>query len=186
MVERIDTPDHALTEHLVLVKREQHAEVPAIEAIEQDGCRRMVSGDRPMWRVGGNVFRRCACQHGFTLAEAIGDQPAVLVGEVMAGVDHGNEVRAEGARSLVQQLMECMLAVGFLAAPDHGCRRHARLPTVVADRLAVALHLQLLQELRQDRQAVVVYQHRVSRSVQEVAVPDAEQRQHRREALGWR
>ena len=45
----------------------------------------------------------------------------MLIGEIVARVGDRDEVRAERARSLVQQLMEGVLAVGLFAAPDYGC-----------------------------------------------------------------
>ena len=95
--------------------------------------------------------------------------------------DAGDEIGAERPRALVEKLVEGVLAVGFLAAPDHRRGVRAGGLSVSPHRLAVALHLQLLEVARQRAQAVVVGEHGMSRRAAEVGVPHLQQGEQQRE-----
>ena len=75
------------------------------------------------------------------------------------GFGGGNEVCRHQPASLVQQLIEGMLAVDACCTPENrGSGRQHRL-AVTVDRLAVRLHVELLQIGRQGAQIVVIGQH---------------------------
>ena len=135
----------------MFVQRKQGAEGVRAELVEQDGGGGMAAGDAAM-RVGGDL----PLLHGLPLREAVGEQALVVVGEAVARANAGHQIGAEGARALVQQLMESVLAVGLFAAPNHWRGVRARRFAIAPHGFAVALHLQLLQKVRQRAQAVVV------------------------------
>jgi hypothetical protein len=54
---------------------------------------------------------------------------------------------------------------------------------VSVHRLPVTLHPELLQIGRKTRRMIVVRQYRVRRNAEEIAVPDADQRQQHRQVL---
>ena len=90
------------------------------------------------------------------------------------------------AGSLVDQLVERVLAIGAGLAPDHGARLHRQVGAIDRHALAVALHFQLLQIGRQPRQALVIGQHRAAGMARNLRVPDADQGQHDRHIRQWR
>src|SRR4030081_183050 len=49
LVERIDPPDRALGEHLVLIEGNERAEGPRIEALREDRVRRVIASERAVW-----------------------------------------------------------------------------------------------------------------------------------------
>ena len=131
------------------------------------------------------VFVRPAKGHGLALAEAVGQQPAVVVGQFrpwrLVAVRSGqDEVGAEGAGALVQHLMEGVLPRGAFAAPNHGYGMDAGVGAVMAGAFAVALGLQLLQIGREAPKAMVVGQHGVIGDAKKVGVPDVDQRRQQR------
>jgi hypothetical protein len=80
----------------------------------------------------------------------------------------------------VQHLEEGMLGVVARFAPDHGRGRVRHGLARHGHRLAVALHVELLQVCGEASQATVVRQHGERRQVEAVDVPDAQQpHQHR-------
>ncbi len=81
---------------------------------------------------------------GCALGEAAGHQQVVLVADLMGRRAEGDEVGGDQLGSLVDQLVEGVLAVGAGLAPEDlaGLELHAA--TVEADRLPVGFHRQLL------------------------------------------
>ena len=93
----------------------------------------------------------------------------------------GDEVGRDQLGALVDQLVEGVLAVGAGLAPDHRPGLVVDPLPVAADALAVALHVALLEVGGKAVQVLIVGQDRLRRGIQEVAVPDAEQRQQHRQ-----
>src|SRR5262249_35000645 len=86
-------------------------------------------------------------------------------------------------RSLMNELVERMLSIGPRLAPENW-------PGLIVDSgstqrhvLAVALHRQLLQVRRESLQILLVRKHRDSLRSEEIAVPDCEQTQDRRQIV---
>jgi hypothetical protein len=82
-------------------------------------------------------------------------------------------------RALVEQLVEGVLAVRAGLAPEHLAGLVVHRGAVQPDRLAVALHGQLLQIGREPVQVLRVRQHRVRLRAEERVVPDVEQPEQR-------
>ena len=172
LVERIDAPDDALDENLVLVERDQtRRDRAGSRASMQDDGARMIArmnlvrreahglgvrhaGGRSSARTSSS---RAASRKGFRLGQHVGEAGQVLF--LRAGLDASHrrdEVRAERRGALVQQLEKRMLGIGARLAPDHGARLPRHRPAVARHALAVAFHLELLQEGRQSVQPLRV------------------------------
>ena len=171
----------------MLVEGEQGAEARGVEVVEHKGVGAVVARCGAM-----RVLVRPAKGHGLALAEAVGQQPAVVVGQFrprrLVAVQTGkNQVGAEGTGALVQHLMEGVLPRGAFPAPNHGYGMDASVGAVMAGAFAVALGLQLLQIGREAPKAMVVGQHGVIGDAEKVDVPDVDQRrQQRRVGFGRR
>ena len=102
-----------------------------------------------------------------------------LVSEIVAergqAFGGGQEVRRDQRRALVDQLVERVLAVGAGLAPDDRPGGVVDRGPVAPHRLAVALHVGLLEIGRQAMEMLVVRQDGMALGAEEVAVPDAEQ-----------
>ena len=102
----------------------------------------------------------------------------------MARLDEPDEVGRDQPGALVDQLVVRVLAVGARRAPDDRPGVVGDPLAVEADRLAVALHVQLLQVVGQRAEIGAVGQHGRRLRAEEVDVPDAEQtHDHRQVAL---
>ena len=103
-----------------------------------------------------------------------------MVADDLVRLREPDEVARDQLRALVDQLVERVLAVGARLAP-HDRAGLPRDPVAVAvDRLAVALHVELLEVRREVREVLAVRQDRVGLGAEEVVVPDADQpEQHR-------
>ncbi len=92
------------------------------------------------------------------------------------GVDRlrrDDEINRHDARALMQHLEERVLPVRARLAPDDGGRRHLHRLAVARHRLAVRLHVELLQIGGEAREALVVRDHRMGGIVPRVAIPDS-------------
>ncbi len=136
LIERIDTPDHALREHLVLVKRHQPPERSRVELRERhDGAGTVPSVDF----VRNEVVHPLRCQflllqfqpHGRRRVprhERFGLRKAVRDGEVLLLLIAGgrlcrqHEIQRRPRCSLMQKLEEGMLRIITRLAPDHSGR----------------------------------------------------------------
>src|SRR5437879_6831998 len=87
----------------------------------------------------------------------------------------GDEVAGDQQRSLVDELVEGVLAVSAWLAKVDRAGLVVDLATVERDVLAVALHRQLLQVGREALQVLFVRQHGLRLNVKEVGVPDGQQ-----------
>src|SRR6266567_6483596 len=94
----------------------------------------------------------------------------------------------EGARdqlgTLVDELIEGMLAIGSRLSPDNGPGLIVHLPALQVDVFSVALHVELLEVGWQAAKVIIIRQNRHGLSAEEVVVPDAyESQEHRQVAL---
>ena len=113
------------------------------------------------------------------LGEQVRHQQVVVVAVRVVRVGEADEVDRDDPGALVQQLVERVLAVRARLAPHDrtGRRRHRR--AVEPHRLAVRLHVELLQVGGEAAELLGVRQHRLRRVAEHVRVPDAD---HRRAA----
>ncbi len=98
-----------------------------------------------------------------------------------------DEVARDEFRSLVNQLVERMLAIGSRLAPINCAGLVVHVSAVERDVLAVALHRQLLQIRRETLQVLLVGKDAGSLRAEKVAVPDGKQaHQHGQILFEWR
>src|SRR4249920_3869457 len=98
-----------------------------------------------------------------------------------------NEIAGYESRSLMDQLIERMLAIGPRLTPINRPCVVIHRKTVDCYVLAVALHGELLEIGRKALEVLLIRQHSNGLSAEEVIVPDAEQaHQNRQVALEWR
>ena len=83
-----------------------------------------------------------------------------------------DEVDRHEPRSLMQQLVERVLAVGAWLAPHDWSRGRRDVATVEAHALTVALHIELLQVSGEAAQLVRVRQHCLRLGAEHVVIPD--------------
>src|SRR5215468_11923001 len=98
--------------------------------------------------------------------------------DVLDRVGKADEVRRYEMRSLMQQLVESVLPVRARLAPVDlsGLRAHRR--AVGPNRLAVALHCELLEVCREPAEILAVREHRLGLGSEEIGVPHTEQAEH--------
>ena len=96
-------------------------------------------------------------------------------GVPLHGLAHSEDVERDDIRPLVQGLEEGVLAVGARIAEDDAGRGLRNGPAVAPHTLAVGLHLQLLEEGRQEPQPAGVRNHRARGPAEEVTVQDVGQ-----------
>ena len=129
----------------------------------------------------------CAAEgERFRLREAVGEQLIVVTGEREVAFDEGDEVARNQHTPLVQHLEVGMLRVAAGAAPQHGGRVRADRLAVMTQRLAVRLHVELLQVVGKGTQRLAVGRDRKIPGAEEVDVPDAEQGHQQRNVLAGR
>ena len=124
---------------------------------------------------GSNLDPRPAEREGLSLREQIAHQEVMVVLWPCAGTGEPDEVARDEPRALVEQLVERVLAIRAGLAPHHGARGGCHRPAVEPDRLAVALHVKLLEVRGKAAQVVRVRQHRLGLRAMDVRVPHAEQ-----------
>ena len=109
-----------------------------------------------------------------------------MVAERVQRPAEADEVARDQFGSLVDELVERVLAVGAWLAPVDGSRLVVDDRAVQRDVLAVALHGQLLEIGREAFEVLVVRQDRNRLGAEEVVVPDGEQpHEHRQVLVEW-
>ncbi|CAE6865246.1 hypothetical protein R70006_08302 [Paraburkholderia domus] len=182
LIERIDVPHRRLHQHLVLIQRDQCAERTRGERIDQQCARRTVARKHQMRRQFRLVrtgdllrfFERAAQHQRFALRETVRQQLRMMADKRMLRRQHGDEVDRHDGRTLVQHLEERMLSVRARFAPGHSRSRIVDHHAIQARRLAVALHLELLQVRRQEMQRFRIRRDQIALRAEEVAIPDAD------------
>ena len=134
-----------------------------------------------------DLFRGLAERQRLGLREDVGDQHVVMGAQRIERPGEGDEIARYEARTLMDQLVERMLAVGSRFAPKDR-------PGVVIDPraferdvLAVTLHGELLEIGGKPLQILFVGQYSDRLGAEEIIVPDADEtHQHRQIAREWR
>ena len=110
-----------------------------------------------------------------------------MITELVVAVREPDEVGGDELRSLVDQLIERVLAVRSRLTPHDRAGLHAYGVALEVDGLPVALHVELLQVRREPLQVLVVRQDRLRLRAEEVVVPHADQAEdHRKVSLEGR
>src|SRR3954447_4441453 len=189
LIEGIYVPDNPLGENLVLVERYQKAQRPGIELAKENRVGRTValehlvrhqgfqSGarDADALQFGAHLFRILAAHQRFRLGEEVGEQDRMVLANRVLRLDRGEEIGRNDARPLVDKLIEGVLSVGPRLAEKDRTGPIIDPVAVAIDRLAVALHIELLKISREAMQVLVVGQYRIAVGTEEIGVPDADQ-----------
>ena len=154
----------------MLVHRDQPPERKRRELVEEDRRRGPVPLEPPvrLGRVGQAVHQ------GLGLREEVRQQHVVMLVHRVVAANGGDEVAGDQPRSLVDQLIERVLAVGSRLAPDDGAGAVVDALAGAVHALAVRLHVALLEVRREAVEVLVVGQDGVRLRAEEVAVPDAQ------------
>ena len=201
LIKRIHIPDHALHEGPVFVERDECADGFRRCLLHRQGVARLVArnhfvGSKPLNLSVGAPFRRQFCpgffqgfagHHGSGLAQAIGKQVRMMGGNRIVSGQGDDEVCRNQAGALVNQLVVGVLPVGTNPTPDDRPGLPGQGLAALGHALAVALHVQLLEMVRQAAQVVIVGQDGVGLGAPEIVVPDPEHRHDDRQVLmQWR
>jgi len=196
LVERVDVPDDALRENLVLVEGDERAERFRRERFVEERVRRFIAGEgfgrnqqiRRIAITGGDEFRagfvsRFALHERLGLGEEVGDEDFVVAAERVVGLSRGKEVARDELRTLMDKLVEGVLAVRPRFPPDNGAGAVVNFLAALGNALAVAFHVALLEVSREAREILVIGQDGLRLCAEEVVVPDAEQPHDNRNVL---
>jgi AsmA protein len=189
LIERIDLPDRPLGEHVVLVERDQFAQHLRRQVLRQDHVGGVVAFEsfmrnKPVRRTLRLHFRRRLAEgQRFRLREQVRRQNIVVIAFRIQRLGEANEVARNHFGSLVNQLIEGVLAVGARLAPVDGARLIIDMRAVDGNGFSVALHRQLLQISGKPLEVLVVGQHGNRLRVEEIVVPDDHQAHQHRQVL---
>ncbi len=141
------------------------------------GCERLDGFGRhaALLELGFDFGDVAALHQRLALGEAVGEQDLVVVRVGPGRLGRDQEVHRHDLRALVQQLEEGVLAVGAGFAPHDRAGGEADGAAIDVHRLAVALHVELLEVGREAAEALVVGNYGLGREAQGVAVPHADQ-----------
>src|SRR5215469_11797698 len=124
---------------------------------------------------GFDLFHRLTERERLALRKNIGEQHVVMPAERVQRLCKGNEVAGNQARTLVNELIERVLAVGAGLAPIDGPGWAVDMLTFKRDMFPVAFHGQLLKVSGETLQILFVRQHCNGFRSKEIGVPDSEQ-----------
>ena len=187
LIERVDVPDDALGEDGVLVEGDEHAEDVRSELLGHDRRRRPVAGEDAMGNepVGrslrGHLLGGLPERERLRLREQIGGEDVVMLAQRVERAMEADEVAWDQRRSLMDQLVEAVLAVRPRLAPVHRARVVVDLEAIERHALAVRLHRQLLEVRREAFQVLVVGQHGDGLGAEELPIPHRKEPHQRRQ-----
>src|SRR5262249_16389683 len=177
LVEGVDVPDHALGEDAMLVKSDELAECFRREPFGDERIRRAVAREdamrhKPIRRaVSLDLLGRLPEGQGFGLSEHVCQEHVVVPTKRVERPGERYEVAGNESRSLMNQLVERMLAICAWFAPIDRAGIVRDFVTVERDVFAVAFHRQLLQIGWKSFQVLLVRQHRDGLGTEEIVVP---------------
>lgn len=189
LIKRVDVPDDALGENLVLVEGDQSAERLGRELGEHDRVGGTIAGedfvrDEFFERVAGEAvlgqfladfFGGLALHQRFGLREEVGEEDEVMLAERILRLDGRDEIGGDELVALVDELVERVLAIGAGLAPDDGAAIDVERLAFAVDALAVAFHVALLEVGGEAVHVLVVGKNRDGARAEEIVVPDADE-----------
>src|SRR4030095_1151895 len=151
LVEGVDIPNCSLSENVVLVERNEFTEGFRREALGKDRVRRPVAledacGYKPIRRALRLDFRRRLAEgQRLGLGEDVRHEHVVVPAERVERLAEPDEITRDEPGSLVDQLVEGVLAIGSRLAPIDGTGIIGDFRAIKGYMFAIALHRQLLQ-----------------------------------------
>ena len=197
LVVAVDVPDNALREDLVFVHGDEGAERFRRNVVHHDGVGRLVAFEHLVRSEECDFFfalailaefflslgERLAVHQGFGLCKEVGEELLVVIANLVVAVGRGDEVARNHLGALVDQLVEGVLAVRTRFAPEDRTRLVVHALGIAIDGLAVGFHVGLLEVGGEAVQVLVVREHRVAGSAEEVVVPHADEGEDNRHVL---
>ena len=197
LVIAVDVPDNALGEDLVFVHGNEGTECFRRNVVHHDGVGRLVAFEHLVRGEECDFFfalavlaefflslgERLAVHQGFGLCKEVGEQLLVMVADLVVAVCRGDEVARNHLGALVDELVEGVLAVGARFAPEDRTGLVVDAQGVAVNSLAVGFHVGLLEVSGEAVQVLVVREHRVAGSAEEVVVPNADEGEDNRHVL---
>ena len=197
LVVAVDVPDNALREDLVFVHGDEGAERFRRNVVHHDGVGGLVAFEHLVRGEECDFFfalavlaefflglgERLAVHQGFRLCKEVAEQLLVMVAHLVVAVGRGDEIARNHLGALVDQLVEGVLAVGTRFAPEDRAGLVVYALGVAVDGLAVGFHVGLLEVGGQAVQVLVVREHRIAGSTEEVIVPHADEGENHRHVL---
>ena len=197
LVETVDVVEEALDGDAVLVQREQLAAgVGRERALEEDAQRWSISGEElvSVERLGDTLGRELlvglAERERIRLCEEVRHQLVVVAHDFVVGVDRSLGLRKSDELGcdhtpLMHQLVEAVLAVSPWLAENDRARVDTLVETnaVLRARLAVALHVELLDVRWEAQECLAVRQNGARFYPANVRVVKADKAEHRDRAL---
>ena len=180
LVETVDVPNDALGEDLVLVESDELAQGRRRQFFGQKGVGGPVAFEslvRDQFLRNAFLSKllfRFAEGKGFRLGEVVGHQFDVMVAHGIQGFRETDEVAGDQFRTLMDELIESVLAVGAGLAPDDGAGLVIDFFALLGDVFAVRFHIALLEISGEAGKILVVRQNGLGLGAVEVVVPDAE------------
>src|SRR6516225_1370421 len=144
--------------------------------------------DEPIWRAFCFDLRSSLTKgQCLGLGEDIGKQHVMMPTQRIEWLDERDEIARYEPRTLMDQLIKGMLAVGARLTPIDRPRIIVDCDPVDCHMLAIALHGQLLEIGWKTLQILLIRQHGNSLRREEIIVPHAEEpHQNRQVVLKWR
>src|SRR5215831_6607097 len=172
-------PDGALREDAMFIKGDEFAEGFRCEPLGQNRVRRAVPLEDPVRHEPIRcalilyLLGRLSESQRLSLCEDIRQQHIVMLTKRVERLAERDEVARYDPGSLMDQLIEGVLAVGSRLTPidSAGIARH--LIAIQSDVLAIALHRQLLEICRESLQVLLVRQDSNCLCAKKVVVPNA-------------
>jgi len=197
LVVAVDVPDNALREDLVLVHGDESAKAFRAHVVHHDGVRRLVAFEYLVRSeecdfffgfAGGAEFflslgESLAVHQSFRLGKEVGEQLLVVIANLVVAVGRGDEVARNHLGALMDELVEGVLAVRTRFAPEDRTGLVVDAQGVAVNSLAVGFHVGLLEVGGEAVQVLVVREHRVAGSAEEVVVPHADEGENHRQVL---
>src|SRR5207249_4086055 len=177
LVKRINIPDNALGEDGVLVKSNELAERFQHEPFGEERIRRAVALEdamrhEPIRRaLSLDLVGRLTEGQGFGLSEHVCQEYVVVPAKRVERPVERDEVAWNESRSLMNQLVERVLAICAWFAPIDRAGIVRDFVTVERDVFAVAFHRQLLQIGCKSFQVLLVRKNRDGLGTEEIVVP---------------
>ena len=131
--------------------------------------------ERRRHALGRDLLRLAAEGEGLGLGEEVGHQQVMVLAQLPGRAVEPDQVAGHEAGPLMDELVEGVLAVGARLPPHDRAGGGLDGAAVDVHRLAVALHVELLEVGGEAPEPLAVGQHRVGLRAQEVAVPDPQE-----------
>ena len=190
LVERVNLPDGTLRKNIMLVERNKFAERFRCEPVGKNRVRRPIALENamrhePIRRAFGlDLFVRFAESQRLGLGEDVRHEHVVMAAKGIESLTESDKVARNELGSLMNQLVEGMLAVGSRLAPVDRAGLIRNFGTVEGNMFAIAFHYQLLQIGGESFQVLLIRQNRDGLCTEEIIVPDAKKgHEHRQVAF---